>query len=169
MGSGKDTAGKYIVKRLSEKGRSIARYAFADHLKNQLAETLNWSLSELELRKNTRMIRRMMQEYGEEMRTEVHKDYWMIQVIAKIVQDDLDFAVITDVRYHNEAEWVNCHGSLFRIIRPAAAAVNPSYNSHHVSEKTQQEFRVDHELINDGIPDKLYTHIDAALTSFRYL
>jgi hypothetical protein len=70
-----------------------------------------------------------LQWYGTEFRRSVNQDYWVNQVAEQIKEDQPDVALISDLRFMNEMQWVQRFGECVRIDRPGVP------HSAHESEK----------------------------------
>lgn len=117
--AGKDTACNILLAELEKCNPSInvVRYAFADELK---MEVRNFCISQYDINpfnlspKDKELIRPLLIFHGNIMR-HFDEDYWLKKVIDKIERNEPDIAIITDVRYENEARWVKKNGALFHI------------------------------------------------------
>jgi hypothetical protein len=133
---GKDTIGKRLVE-----AHGFTRFAFADALKSmalvldpivhEVPEGLDASVSGLswtvdrggweEAKKNPE-VRRFLQVLGTEaVRDHLGEDSWVRALEKSWIESGVENAVVTDVRFPNEAEWIHRQGgTLVRIRR-----VNP--------------------------------------------
>lgn len=155
---GKDT----VAARLVEK-HGFTRYAFADNVRRALlaldpivepgcdghccpserlakiVRTCGW-----EFAKEIPEVRRSLQHYGMAIR-EVDRDFWARPVLAAIAADDTP-AVITDVRFRNEADAIRAVGGyLVRITRPGL-----DESDTHVSETELTDYPTDGHIVNSG-------------------
>lgn len=132
----------------------FTRYAFADKLKATLLDVNPWvkieqdetyispwlpdpdfvrlqnlvALTGWEAAKELREVRRLLQEHGVAIRKHVGEDVWLSAVMEDVLRDPGP-AVVTDVRFHNEADAIEAHGGvLVRVTRDVPGADN------HVSE-----------------------------------
>lgn len=106
MKSGKDTVGDYLVKNYN-----FQRFAFADCLKNQVAEIYNIDRSLLDTQKGKESrtivnnqeisIRQLLINHGKEKRN-LDINYWVNIVSKDILKSDYNKIVITDWRFPNE-------------------------------------------------------------------
>ena len=109
--SGKDTVGAMVVEWLRKHYCSATRVAFADQLKEEVARATGVSLEDIEVEKAH--WRPMLQWWGVEFRRYYHgENYWIREMTKKLIGMEEDFAVITDVRLENEAEFVRKSGGL---------------------------------------------------------
>lgn len=126
------------------------RFAFADALKREVAEVRECTVEELEASKGEPAVRNLLQRWGM-MRRQQREDYWVQQVAAQIKALRPRVAIITDVRFANEIDWLRRQGGvLARVERPGVGPVND-----HVSEFEWQQFAPDYVIRNDGGLDAL--------------
>ena len=143
--TGKDTVGAMGVEWLRKHYCSAVRVAFADQLKEEVARATGVSLEDIEVEKAH--WRPMLQWWGVEFRRYYHgENYWIREMTKKLIGMEEDFAVITDVRLENEAEFVRKSGGLVvRVEREIDAEDSPS---SEIGLDGYQHFR---EVIrNDG-------------------
>jgi hypothetical protein len=144
--SGKDTV--YKLLKDSSKGFSInlRREAFADNLKQEVADVLGIGLDKIENDKER--FRPMLQWYGADYRRFFSGEYyWVDQMIRKIQRNSKSktTTVITDVRYPNEADLVKSRGVLIKVER------DTGLEDMHSSETAMQDFSdFDYILKNDS-------------------
>lgn len=149
-GSGKDTAGQVLVRQLGFK-----RYAFADPIKHALNAMFGWHMGMWEdrdwkegnlpgMRYSPRLLAQTMgTEWGREV---IDPEFWIHVTESLIHRDAPSRAVITDVRFDNEARWVQKQGGfVIEILRPDAASVN-----QHASELGVHPNLIDFTIVNDG-------------------
>ena len=113
----------------------------------------------------------VLQLWGTEYRRRRGVDsYWLDIVQAAIEANPQRSFVVTDVRFNNEANFIEAmRGTLIRVRRPdleAREAAERSKNGRaaHPSETELLTRRVDHEVVNvEGHPDSLRQGIFAAL------
>ena len=112
---GKDTLYDVALKPLGYK-----RLAFADALKREIAKGFNVSVTDIEAKKDE--WRSLLVAWGERRR-HLDPEYWINKVAAQI--DPRANYCITDVRYANEAVWLQELGaSIVLINRPGYTAAN---------------------------------------------
>lgn len=162
---GKDTAGDFL-----EREYGLKRYAFAQPIKKAVEVMFSLSpmflegeLKEQDLDTLGRSPRYLMQTLGTEWgRKMVHPDVWLKagemwlenQVLACDLADvPFHGAVITDVRFENEAQWIREHGGVvLHIYRDDAIQVN-----EHVSEAgVQLQGDVDYMIENNGTVEQFH-------------
>jgi phosphomevalonate kinase len=137
--SGKDTAAEFLSKYLKGK---CQRLAFADPLKEEVAEALDVSFEYLE--KNKDSFRPLLQFWGTEWRrNRCGSDYWLRRMEERIAASDADFILIPDVRFKNEADFVRrLDGHNLRVLRPT------DNTDSHASENELDDYPVDFVLDN---------------------
>lgn len=164
--SGKDSFAQTLVER------GVKRFAFADPLKEaalhldplieyptwadwiepKTEETADWYVDRLstlvkeygwEAAKEFPEVRRTLQNFGVAIR-QIDEDFWLRTTLDKAKAAPL--AVITDVRFPNEAEAIFTSGGvLVRIERPGLDS-----SDTHVSETALDNFIVPVTITNDG-------------------
>lgn len=146
--SGKDLAYQIINSELIGK-KATRRYAFADEVKRLSSKYFGYTEPEKE------KYRFVLQGVGQMFRDEVDRLFWVNRVVQQIKIDVEEFssrgvelvAVITDVRYRNEAEEIIAQGGkLLRIERPLLTT-NPV--DTHPSEIDLDEYHFTNIVVND--------------------
>ncbi|RMH11792.1 MAG: hypothetical protein D6698_15905 [Gammaproteobacteria bacterium] len=127
--SGKDTLAKHILSRVP----GGKKYAYADPLKAVCHSLFGWDLERLnndpEYKESAddpycQMLgmsrRQLLQFIGTEcFRERVDPDFWVKLTMTKIEQDNPKYAIISDVRFPNEAHAVWDRGGVIaRVHRP---------------------------------------------------
>ena len=107
-------------------------------------------------------MRRLMQVFGTEV---VRENYggkaWVDVVARRIAAEQPAAAVITDVRFDEEGQWVaEMGGIVLRVERPGVGAVNG-----HSSENGLSADLVSETIINDSTLEVLAGRLDAARTA----
>lgn len=161
--SGKDTIGRYLYDAYD-----LYHMAFADPIKNMLGAAfpdINFYEGDREatiawLGKSPRQL---MQTLGTEWgRQCVHPELWVLlaEHSMKIAQEaGYPGVVITDVRFHNEADMILRNGGdLWYVMRPDAHVVN-----EHVSEQADWHTYPHRVLHNDGTLDDLFAQVDSLM------
>lgn len=143
--SGKDAAGGILVREFG-----FDRLSFADGVRD-LARRVGWD------GKKDYHGRQLLQRLGQGVRDVVDTDAWVMAVTLRYHPGRP--TVITDVRYPNEAEWVESVGGLVvRVVRPDVGPVND-----HPSEVALDGWRFDHHLNNAGTITDLRREVAALL------
>ena len=107
--SGKDTVGAMVVEWLNEHGFDAAQVAFADQLKEEVAEATGVNRRMQEMDKER--WRPILQWWGVEFRRHYFgQDYWVRKMMEKLLVMDEDVAVVTDVRFRDEADFIRASG-----------------------------------------------------------
>lgn len=99
--------------------------------------------------------RALLQWWGTEYRRTQDPDYWVKQTAERIRCEDPEVALMGDVRFFNEFEFVKANGCAVRIDRPGFEIDD---GQHHISEvglDAMPEEAWSHVLVNDGAEDKL--------------
>lgn len=145
--SGKDTVADYLVRQ-----HGFHKLAFADPVKEvckimfQLeTEQLHDPLRKEQLDERWGMTpRSMMQKVGTDMiRTMWGEDFWVRNMNARVRHHGSDNIVISDVRFRNEAEWIQLKGGLLlRIVD------GTQHCDNHPSETEQLSIKEDLLLFN---------------------
>lgn len=149
--SGKDTAAIPLIKR------GYQRLAFADQLKETVAEVLGIEVDSVERMKEA--LRPLLVEFGRAARM-VNRDFWVDSVEDKInnihFRRGLD-VVITDVRYENEVDMI-CRndGIVYYIHRPD---FGPANFEEAESIGSICDSRMLLSIHNDGTVDELETKV----------
>lgn len=168
-GSGKDSFANRLVTR-----HGYRRLAFADTVKSmavaldpiieidqkkgghqaRLTEVIQ-TLGGWDGAKQLASVRGYLQELGCAARDTLGKDVWL-----RAVADRAAFipgpVVVTDVRFHNEADWVQLTGgALVRIERPSLDT-----RDAHVSENELNARIANHVVTNDGTLEDLHRTAD---------
>lgn len=173
MGSGKDFAADYLIKKYG-----FTRYAFADNVK-VVAET--W-FSEL-YGDGKEKPRWLLQKIGTMFR-EIDEDIWIKALFSDIQSKNEQLIkegfyseniVITDCRMPNEYQKLKENGYVF--VRICASdetrkkrmiergdIFNSSDTQHH-TESFYSSFEYNHSISNDGSPEDLYRRIDYLMKS----
>ena len=164
--SGKDTFASTLVAE-----KDFTRFAFADPLKNaalhlnpliglvpmpgrlypwepvrlrDYVESVGW-----ESAKECFEVRRTLQELGLAMR-QIEEDFWLDATMDRVFSHEGD-AVITDVRFPNEADAIrHSGGTILRIVRPGQV-----HNDSHPSENALNDYVADVTIRNDSSLDAL--------------
>jgi len=116
--SGKDTLANNFIQIFNRLGIKAKRYALADELKREVGPFLKEKtgldvFSQDDAVK--KMIRPLLVAYGTHIRRALNENCW-IDNITPILKED-EIAIISDIRYKNEADWVQKNGFLIHISR----------------------------------------------------
>lgn len=139
-GTGKNLAGE-IIRAIDPSFRCIA---FADKLKQECADMLGVSVTEIET--NKEFYRPFLQWYGTDFRRNRDPDYWIRAVESAI--DDGNYC-LTDIRFENEAVWVRSRGG---VVVHVTGNNRMDATSNHVSETNTDGIACQYSVHNDGTP-----------------
>jgi hypothetical protein len=164
MGAGKDTIAKHLVKE-----HGFVRYAYADPLKELCANVVDrneigWTGADWTGPK-TDVGRSILQRIGHGARQSLIPDVWVQTLAGRIDANAPQNVVISDVRYPNEARWVQEHGLLVRVTRPGVDRSGPEHQ--HPTETSIDSFAVDWDFENIGTIDELCEDVDSWLGYLR--
>lgn len=166
MRQGKDTAVQAIIKARNGK-YDIRRYGFADAVKEEYTEACKEAGSAWDLMQGMRVThnlpdwvqydfaapmddplcpygkqRTFLQWWGTEYRRAQDSCYWVRSLAKKIDKDKPQFALLSDVRFPNEAAFVKLAGG-FTVKVTRAGYTNPS---DHPSEHMLDGYEFDFQL-----------------------
>lgn len=168
---GKDTVGQRLVERFG-----FEQFGFASALK-ELALRVNpyvplghpyptvfMQLTDVvrdygwERAKQTKEVRRVLQELGTGVRDTVGQASWVRALSVELLEKRPSRAVITDLRFPNEADFIRESGGwLLRVTRPD---FNNGVDPSHPSEAAVAGLHVDFELVNSGSIEQLHELVD---------
>ena len=160
--SGKDTVANILVEQYG-----YTRVAFADKIRDflyevnpmvgcspsgylkDLVDLVGWDAA-----KQEPQVRRLLQDLGVGARKVFGENFWVEQALGpqRPWEDDLENIVVTDVRFTNEADYIQGFpvAQLWRIKRIGVGAVN-----EHVSERDMDGYQVDQIFANNGTLEDL--------------
>ena len=101
-------------------GIKAKRYAFADELKREVQSFLMQKTGLDSFTQNDeqkKMVRPFLVAYGTNIRRALNKNCW-IDTLKEFISKD-EIAIISDVRYENEADWIQENGFLIHLARVA--------------------------------------------------
>lgn len=164
--SGKDSVGRYLIER-----HGFTRVSFADSVResiytldpivhtpvawriSQLVDLIGWERAKTEHAE----VRRLLQVMGTEVGRMLFGNNVWVDIADRKRQIISGPVVFTDVRFENEADYVQLNGgSVWWVYRAGVGPINA-----HVSD--QIDFPVDLILPNDGTLDDLYARVDSSL------
>lgn len=156
--AGKDTAAQAL--------KGFHRESFAAPIRQAVAKTLDWTLEELELWKETPIewldgvtARNMMQTLGTEWgRNMIHHELWLRSLERRIRQRPR--VVITDVRFNNEAEFVKRLGGVVVQVERTSQVTDA-----HASEAGVDRKLIDFFIFNDFSVEHLHQQVNEILES----
>jgi len=148
--TGKDTVGAMVVEWLNEHGFDAAQVAFADQLKDEVAEATGVNRRMQEMDKER--WRPILQWWGVEFRRHYFgQDYWVSKMTQKLLAMDEDLAVVTDVRFRDEADFIRASGGF--VVRVERETGLQDSHSSETDLDGYSEFQA--TLSNDGTLDDL--------------
>jgi len=118
--SGKDSLANNLVMIFETLGIKAKRYAFADELKREVQSFLMQKTgldSFTQDDEQKKMVRPFLVAYGTNIRRALNKNCW-IDTLKEFISKD-EIAIISDVRYENEADWIQENGFLIHLARVA--------------------------------------------------
>lgn len=148
---GKDTAGQSIFDYYDNKRRlalrhglrvipSVGLYRFAEALYEEARRDHGMTEKDAPL----------LQRIGT-MRREQDPEYWVKKVFEKIAHDLPQIAIVTDLRYQNEAAAVKVHGGyrikVERLNQDGTKYVSDDRPANHPSETDLDGFNFDYQII----------------------
>lgn len=200
IGSGKDTIANHLIAN-----HNFRKDSFANSVKNACSDLFGWPRELMEgdtpvSRAWREQVdtwwgqklgipdftpRKAMQCLGNDLfRDQFHKDFWILTMVKRIIQDPNVDYVISDVRYPNEMSFIRENGGVLikvtRGHRPDwwATAVSANFGDKYApiimtdryvhvpeSEWRHAGIPVDYELTNDGSIDELLMEVDDIIQS----
>ena len=159
--SGKDTVAGFIKQLASQKGLASCSAGFADALKQEVAQACGVTVDFIE--ENKELFRPILQWWGTDFRRKLCGDkYWihrMEATLRHIEEQQHAIAIVTDVRFHNEAQMVWDQGGIvLRVWRPGLAT------DTHSREHDMDGVEVDGTIGNPGSLGDLLDLTPAELT-----
>jgi hypothetical protein len=155
---------KYVRRVKSEMYRHWGEPALLGHSYNFVFKSLqDWAAS-LGQKGDWLTPRHVMQQLGTEWgRDVIDPEIWVILTDRRI--DTLDKAVVTDVRFPNEEEYVRAKKGLF--LRIDRSNIKPDMS--HVSEQMVRDFKVDQEIENDKSIEALRAKVLSAYFDWQQM
>jgi hypothetical protein len=164
-GSGKNSAAHHLGRRYG-----AVQFAFADPLYAAISAITGLSVAELQDRRRKEAElewlpaspRRLLQTIGTEWgRETIHPEIWIMATLRRIDASEAALAVITDVRFENEAEAIRRRGgAVWHVVRPGAGLAGAT--AEHSSEQGLPPECIDDEIVNDGDLAALDARLDEA-------
>ncbi|VBI24437.1 deoxynucleotide monophosphate kinase family protein [Burkholderia pseudomallei] len=159
--AGKDTIGNYLVEH-----HNYGQVSFAEPLRQFVCKLVGIDRRALDFVKEDpvpwlgKSPRQMLQTLGTEWgRMLVNENIWVLVAMdeaRRLQRHSGKSAVITDVRFDNEADAIRQRGGrIIHVARPDALAV-----ASHVSEAGVTREPADFVIVNDGTLDDLYATVD---------
>lgn len=168
---GKDTVAAHLVRKYAETGLRVQRYSFATALKAEVFDWLQGFHAEHDLLakfqpdslyphpspaligwddsakvqwvdSNKAAIRSLLQRWGTDFRRAHDADYWVNKTHAAIIADRPHVAVLSDMRFKNEAGICDV---TIRVERKGFVLSEPGV-AIHISEKELDDYPYDYEI-----------------------
>jgi hypothetical protein len=160
-GSGKDTLAAHLIDYVRSAGGLGKRVAFADKVKEYGARF--FSNCDPILKDETS--RKILQGVGNMFRDVEDENYWINKAYETILEDaaykapELTvFYFITDVRYKNEAQWVEkLNGFTTAVLRIDGRTSLTGTAAEHISETDLDDYNFQHRYNNVGSLDELFS------------
>ncbi|SRR6266478_1791467 len=145
----------YVSNYMKEAHPEIECYAFADELKHYCKEHHNELVPQWQLANQTKHLplpkedpiygyTAILQWYGTEIVRKNNPNQWVDIVADRIRKDRPEIAMITDVRFQNEAAYIKNHdGFLVEVIRlneDGTRFYDPNRDKNHASETALDEY-----------------------------
>lgn len=173
-GSGKSTVADYTVKHYGAK-----QYAFADPLKEIVGKAFDLSYKQLYGSQSDKETvdprynvspRWLFQRIGTQGIREVFgPDVWANLTIDRIKKDGVELAVISDVRFRNEATITTLNGRVIKLNRrPGASKADASHASEAEFDLCVKDEHYEHELDNTGTLQQLYAQVDELMRVYGF-
>lgn len=156
----------YVANYMQEALSVIKQYSFAEELKLYCKEHHNELEPKWQLAHQTKQkpgwkddpiygCTPILQWYGTEVARKENPNVWVDAVAARIEKDQPEAAIITDVRFPNEAEFVAQNGGyLVQVIRikdDGTQYLDPGRDPNHPSEIALDDYNFDYYIrVKDG-------------------
>lgn len=160
-GSGKSTFATTLVQYLNQQNGLFTTgvFSLAEPLKNAcmhlfFGEHRNYFGQEADKNGissyNGKTYREVMQDFGTILRISYDKRFWLWNIEQRIIKSGTGIAIVDDVRYDNEAEWIHENGGMvINLVR---------VRETEVIDKHDSERGVSQSLVTNNY--RLYTRID---------
>lgn len=150
-------AGKDTICILMALDRPLTRLAFADGVKEEVADAIGMPVSFIEEHKER--LRPLLQYWGTELRRDLFdRDYWVKRLLAKLAHVHTGLVVVTDVRFPNEARALAERGArLIRVLR--GPANTDSHSSETWVQSAEARALAPDEVVNDGSIETLHIRV----------
>lgn len=157
--SGKIGAGKdYLAKKYVQKNpnKNVLILSFADFLKSEISERFCIPLEDLYDREKKIFHRKLLQEYGQQVKIERGENYWARKLFHTIdvlsLKNDFDIVFIPDTRFFVESEFIRFKsGIIIRIEAPMRCAFLSESNANNHSSETELDYYSFDRIINNDV------------------
>jgi len=159
---GPKQSGKDTICILLACERPLTRLAFADGVKEEVADAIGMPVSFIEEHKER--LRPLLQNWGTELRRDLFdRDYWVKRLLAKLPFVRTPLVVVTDVRFPNEARALAERGA--RLIRVVRGPVDADRHRSETWVQSAEARALAPELIvNDSSIEALHVRVQQLLT-----
>lgn len=149
---GKDTLGKFLVKQFINDDYYAKTYAFADSLKAYCRVAFGMQEKDGAL----------LQYVGTEIFRKKDYNFWINQLFLKLEEDQPEVAIITDMRFLNEANFIkDLEGHTIKVVRynkDGSAFFDETRSMLHQSEIELDNYNFDYVFTNDLSKDNTYQY-----------
>jgi len=152
---GKNYVANYMLEVEGVHGGEVGLYSFADELKRYCKEHHDELVPQWQLSRQTKQqpahkedpiygCTAILQWYGTEVARKNNPNIWVEAVADKIKKERPEIAIITDVRFPNEAAYVKNHdGFMVEVIRlneDGTRYYDPNRDKTHISETALDDY-----------------------------
>src|SRR6267142_437087 len=145
----------YVSNYMTEAIPEARCYAFADELKQYCKDHHEELVPQWQLAHQTKALPKpkedpiygyttILQWFGTEVMRKKNPDYWVHAVADKVTKDNPSIAIITDVRFPNEAAYIKNHdGYLVEVVRlneDGTRFYDPNRDKNHASETALDDY-----------------------------
>jgi len=170
-GSGKDTMVELFLKNSAHP--LSQRLAFGDGVKHSAAAIFREDLGNFYENKQDISdqwgitYREMLQKLGTEFaRDMIDQDFWVKWLAGKMggIATAVQLVFITDVRFNNEAQWIQMQGGIvIEVIRDGYSTLSSLEEVQHASESGISEPLIDYRIVNRESVEHLGEQLDKVL------
>lgn len=145
----------YVANYMQEAVKSIVQYSFAEELKKECKAKHDELLPLWQAANNTKDVpvckedpiygyTRILQWYGTDVIRKRNPNHWVEKVAERIQKEQPEIAIITDVRFPNEAEFIKANGGylveVIRVNEDGSRFLDSSRDPKHISETALDEY-----------------------------
>ncbi len=145
----------YVANYMQEAIPEIKQYSFADELKKHCKANHDELVPQWQLWKQTKQqpiakddpiygYTAILQWFGTEVMRKRSPDHWVHVIADRITLESPEIAIVTDVRFPNEAAWIKNHdGYLVEVIRvnnDGTRYLDPNRDANHPSETALDDY-----------------------------
>ena len=148
--SGKDTVAQQIKAQILDQkfNAKVIILHYADMLKFICKQCYGWDGNKSEAG------RALLQKVGTDIVRKKDPNFWvdMVVKILKMFEDEWDFVIIPDCRFHNEADVMKreFNATCVRVVRPGYQNHLTEEQRHHASEISMDDYEFDYIINNPG-------------------